>query len=283
MNCGHQFQSERRSDRLHEILWKEYIEEKQTLSQLAHKHDHSHVWVRKQLDTVVVPISEIAPHPAVVIADTAFWGRQYGVCVFRAWPLATNIWWREVASEFMAHYRYGRAILEEGGWTLQAAAVDGKRGFLKVFGGMPVQICQFHQIKQVTKCLTRRPKIEAGRELRALALTLTKTDEPTFTAALKEWHNGWGDFINEKTEHSFTNGKTRWRYTHKNVRSAYRSLKTNLPHLFTHQKYPELNIPNTTNSLDGAFSALKKKLAVHHGLRQDRRYKVISKLLRDGA
>jgi hypothetical protein len=42
-------------------------------------------------------------------------------------------------------------------------------------------------------------------------------------------------------------------------------------------------MPNTTNSLDGSFSALKKKLGVHHGLRRDRRYKVISKLLRDGA
>ncbi len=46
-------------------------------------------------------------------------------------------------------------------------------------------------------------------------------------------------------------------------------------------KYPELNIPNTTNSLDGSFSALKKKLSVHHGLRKDRRYKVISQLLKN--
>jgi hypothetical protein len=58
---------------------------------------------------------------------------------------------------------------------------------------------------------------------------------------------------------------------------------TNLPNLFTYQKYPELDIPNTTNSFDGSFSALKKKLGVHHGLRRDRWYKVISKLLRDGA
>ena len=239
--------------------------------------------MRKQLDTIIIPTSEVVPHSTVIIADTTFWGRTYGVCVFRSSSLKKNIWWHEVRSELMVHYRYGRAILEERGWKILAAVVDGKRGFLKVFEGMPIQICQFHQIKQVTKYLTRRPQTEAGRELRALVLTLAKTDEPTFSAALNEWHQRWGDFINEKTVSDFSNGKTKWHYTHKKVRSAYRSLKTNLPYLFTYQKHPDLHIPNTTNSLDGSFSALKKKLAVHHGLRQDRRYKVISKLLRDGA
>lgn len=183
----------------------------------------------------------------------------------------------------MAHYRYGRQILEEKGWTFLAAVVDGRRGFLKVFEGIPMQICQFHQIKRVITYLTSRPRTDAGRELRTLVLTLTKTDETTFTSALTAWHTKWESFINEKTVESFLNGKIKWHHTHKNVFSAYHSLERNLPYLFTYQKYPELNIPNTTNSLDGSFSALKKKLGVHHGLRKDRRYKVISKLLRDGA
>jgi len=180
----------------------------------------------------------------------------------------------------MAHYHYGRKILEIAGWTFSAVVVDGRRGFLNVFKGIPVQMCQFHQIKQVTKYLTRRPKTDAGRELRALVLTLTKTDEATFTNALSEWHEQWGAFIEEKTVEEFLNGKKKWFYSHGKVRTAYRSLKTNLPYLFTHQKYPELNIPNTTNDLDGSFSALKKKLSVHHGLRRDRRFKVISQLFK---
>jgi hypothetical protein len=218
-----------------------------------------------------------------MIVDTTFWGRKYGVCVFRAWPLAENIWWNEVASELMAHYRYGRQILEEKGWVILAAVVDGRRGFFKVFEGMPVQMCQFHQMKIVTRYITTRPKTEAGRALLALSRTLTKTDETTFTSALADWHAKYGAFIEEMTISTFSNGKTKSRHTHKGVYSAYHSLERNLPYLFTYQKYPELNIPNTTNSLDGSFSALKKKLGVHHGLRKDRRYKVISKLLRDGA
>lgn len=136
-------------------------------------------------------------------------------------------------------------------------------------------------MKQVTKYLTRRPKTDAGRELRELTLPLTDVDEAAFTKALDAWHTKWSDFIEEKTIDMFVTGRTKWYYTHKNVRSAYRSLKTNLPYLFTYLKYPELNIPNTTNSLDGSFSALKKKLSVHHGLRRDRRYKVISQLLKN--
>ena len=180
----------------------------------------------------------------------------------------------------MAHYQYGRQILEERGWKFLAVVVDGRRGFINVFKDIPVQMCIFHQEKQVTKYLTRRPKTDAGKELRTLTLTLAETNETAFTAALTAWHATWGDFMEEKTTLSFSTGKTKWYYTHKKVRSAYRSLVHNLPYLFTHQRHPDLNIPNTTNSLDGSFSALKKKLAVHHGLRRDRRYKVISELLR---
>lgn len=283
MNCTHQFQAPKRTKGIRESLWKEYVEGKQTLSQLAKDTGRSHVWVRTQLDTISIPETTNVPQPTVVIADTTFWGRAYGVCVFRSVHLKKNLWWNEVSGERMAHYRYGRAILEERGWTIQAAVVDGRRGFLKVFEDIPVQICQFHQMKQVTKYLTRRPKTDAGRALRALMLTLATTNETTFALALDVWHRAWETFINEKTTHSFSNTKTKWYFTHKNVRAAYGSLKRNLPHLFTYQKYPELNMPNTANALDGSFSALKKKLAVHHGLRQDRRYKVISKLLRDGA
>ncbi len=279
MRCGRQFQSIRRDTGKSEILWSEYVDGKQTLKQLGKKHDRSHVSIRKQLDAIPVPEQNITPQSSVFIADTTFWGHGYGVCVFRSHDLKRNIWWHNVESERMAHYRYGRAILEEKGWTFLAAVVDGRRGFLAVFEDIPVQVCQFHQIKQVTKYLTRRPKTEAGQELRALALTLTKVDERTFTATLAVWHAKWGGFIEEKTTFEFVTGKKKWFYSHGRVRSAYRSLKANLPYLFTYQKHPELTIPNTTNSLDGSFSALKKKLSVHHGLRRDRRFKVISQLL----
>jgi hypothetical protein len=262
-------------------LWVEYVEGKQTLRQLAQKHGRSHVWIREKLDAVEVVKEELAPQETVIITDTTFWGHGYGVCVFRSHTLKRNIWWHEVGSEKMEHYRYGRLALEEKGWKLNAAVVDGRRGFLAVFKDIPVQMCQFHQIKQVTKYLTRKPKTEAGTELRTLTLTLTTSDEATFTRALEVWHEKWKVFIEEKTITTFITGKKKWYYSHKGVRSAYRSLKSKLPSLFTYLRYPELNIPNTTNHIDGSFSVLKKKLAAHHGLRKDRRYKLISQLLKN--
>ena len=173
-------------------------------------------------------------------------------------------------------YYYARKILEERGWTFTAAVIDGRRGLSTVFKDIPVQVCQFHQIKTVTKYLTKRPQTEAGKELRSLTLRLTKTNEKTFTKDLIVWEKKWHHFYTEKT---LILGTNRY-YTHKNVRSAYMSLNKNLPHLFTYQKYPNLNIPNTTNTIDGFFAGLKKKVAAHHGLRRDRRYKVICDLLK---
>jgi hypothetical protein len=257
-------------------LWNDYVWGKQNLNQLAKQEDRSVEWVRSQLEKVEPEKKEIAPEPIVVIPDTTFWGRKYGVTVFRSPKLKRNIWWTEVESEKQAVYYYGRKILEEKGWKFVAAVVDGRRGLATVFEDMPVQICHFHQIQTVTKYLTRKPETLAGQELRLIALQLPKSNEKEFTEMLISWHKKWSKFIEQKTR---VEGCNRRHYTHKNVRGVYRSLERNLPNLFTYQKYPELNIPNTTNSLDGMFTQLKAKLSIHRGLRKDRRFKVISEIL----
>ena len=215
----------------------------------------------------------------MILADTTFWGAGYGVCVFRSASLKRNLCWTEVKDETAAVYAQNLKGLLERGWFITAAVIDGRRGVARVFEahGIPVQFCQFHQMKTVTKYLTRRPKTEAAQELRTLSLTLHKTNEKDFVHALNEWHTRHESFLNERSPAPHT--KRGWEYTHYRLRSAYRSLKTNLKYLFTYQKYPELNIPNTTNSLDGSFSQLKKKIGAHGGLRRDRRFKMISALL----
>ena len=109
-----------------------------------------------------------------------------------------------------------------------------------------------------------------------------KTGEPFVVHCLEvakqlnDWYTKYQFFLKEKTINPITR---RWFYTHKRIRSAYRSLKTNLPYLFIYQKYTELKIPNTTNSLDGYFSNLKTLLRIHRGLTKKRRFKVISEIL----
>ena len=195
--------------------------------------------------------------------------------VFRSWDLKQNLYWTEVASETALAY-HGKQILEGLGYTFDAIVLDGRHGIRGVFGDIPVQLCQYHQIATIRRYLTNRPKLEAGKELRIVSLALPELDEPTFTGVLNEWYEKWCEFLKEQI---YTENKQHWQYTHRRIRSAYRSLRHNLPYLFTYQKYPELRIPNTTNSLDGSFSHLKDLLRIHRGLKRQRRWRMIQEVL----
>lgn len=131
----------------------------------------------------------------------------------------------------------------------------------------------------MTRYLSRRPKLEAGKELRELALKLTESSREDFVSGLEDWYARWKDFLAEKTVDSKTE---RWHFTHRKVRSAYRSLRTNLPWLFTYRDHPKLKIPKTTNSCDGSFAHWKNKVKIHRGLRKDRRKKMVDFLLESG-
>ena len=120
--------------------------------------------------------------------------------------------------------------------------------------------------------LTRKPKTEAAIELKKLTLKMTKQTRIEFVKCLDDWYLKWSDFLNERSKTPST-GKTY--YTHKRLRSAYLSLKKHLPYLFTFEDYPNLQIPNTTNALDGQFSNLKNKLRNHNGLSKERKMKFI--------
>jgi len=172
---------------LKQKLWHEYTHGKQTLIELGEKHERTPWWVRNKLDECKISTpKDIIPQAAIIVPDTTFWGRSYGVCVFRSWNLKRNIWWNEVPGEKVAHYHYGRKILEERGWVFLAAVVDGRRGLATVFKDIPVQICHFHQMKNVTKYLTRRPETLAGQELRLIMLTLPKANEKEFTKLISK-------------------------------------------------------------------------------------------------
>lgn len=173
-------------------------------------------------------------------------------------------------------YREARRVLEAQGFAFQAIVLDGRKGVREVFSDIPMQMCHFHQKAILRRYLTLHPKLEAGVELSIVGRTLTFVNEKDFTQLLDEWHGKWRGFLKEKTTDA---DGLHWHYTHKKIRSAYRSLMTNLPYLFTFERYPELKIPNTTNSLDGFFNQMKKLLRVHNGLSEERRNRVVSEIL----
>jgi hypothetical protein len=166
--------------------------------------------------------------------------------------------------------------LEKQGYTLRAIVLDGRPGVRQIFSDIPVQMCHFHQKQIITRYLTNNPKLPASRELKVLVRALCETNENDFVATLDAWYIHWSVFLKERTIDPVTK---KWHYTHKRLRSVYRSLKLNLPYLFTYQKYPELNIPNTTNSLDGCFAYLKELLRVHRGSTRSLKNKIIEEVL----
>lgn len=209
--------------------------------------------------------------------DTTYWGRGFGVMLFKDALTKENLLKYFVKTETNALYIKGVEELKAAGFVIQGIVCDGRQGLFKSFREIPVQMCQFHQAAIMRKYLTKKPKLTASIELKGVADLLTRTDKESFQGALNSWFNKWEFFLNERTINSET-GKSY--YTHKRLRSAYRSLKTNLPWLFTWYDNIELNIPNTTNAIDGHFADLKNKMRNHNGLSVNRRKKFIEGFLK---
>lgn len=213
----------------------------------------------------------------VVVADCTFYKHVLGLIAIRVPSIKRNIYWKEIRQETSAEYLQARSTAESQGWQIKGITADGKQSSKIVFNDIPFQMCHFHQKKIITRYLTTRPKLQASIELKKLTNTLTLTDENTFSQRLDKWYEHWSGFLKEKTVDP--ENLRKWHYTHKRIRSAYYSLKNNLPYLFTYQKYPKLNMPNTTNSLDGYFSHLKDLTKLHRGLNKYIKYKMISEVM----
>ena len=275
--CGYQFIQRYRSPKWQEQLFRDYVFGKQTLNQLAEKHGRSIKTIQKYLDQR--PIGQnngTKPQPVIIGLDCCFFGRGYGIIVARCPGLKKNLYWKEITTENKAIYLEARRYLEQNGFKILAVVIDAKYGIKEVFADRIIQICQYHQQQIIQRYLTTQPKTRAGQELKIIADSLTSLDKGSFTGKLDEWHKQWRALLAERT---YSMDGEHWWYTHRRLRAAYRSLRTNLPCLFEYREHTDLQIPNTNNSLEGFFSRLKQLLNNHHGLKQWRRYKLIEAVL----
>jgi len=277
LNCWKQFQNGRRPIKLQRKIWDEHIWQRQTVRDLKFKYHKSEKTIRTIIDRVQTRSpQQIKPQSLVAVFDATHFGDDC-LLMARAPSIKTNLGWIWIKQETKEKYSLLKCNLESRGLVLTAVVLDGRTGIPGVFTGIPIQICQFHQLQTVKRKLTLRPETEAGKELLHIAFGLAKSNEQMMALDLKNWIEKYQTFINEK---SYAPNSKRWHHTHKRVRSAYYSLIKNLPNLFTYQKYPELNIPNTTNSLDGYWSRVKNLLATHRGKSQARTRKIVTEILR---
>ncbi len=209
--------------------------------------------------------------------DTTYWGRSFGLMLFKDALTKENLLKYYVKTETNTLYIQGINELKNRGFKILGIVCDGRKGLIQSFKDIPVQMCQFHQSAIIRRYLTKRPKLEASKELMEIVDLMKQTDRENFKGALDLWFEKWETFLNERTINPLTNKS---HYTHKRLRSAYRSLKNNLPWLFTWCDYTELGIPNTTNAIDGHFADLKTKLRNHNGLTLKRKKKFIDGFLK---
>ncbi len=187
--------------------------------------------IKKILDKSKIRVSlNISPQEIIGIFDATHIGENI-LLTAREPNLKVNLAWSWIESETKEAHESLKQNIEFRGFIFKGVVLDGRTGILRVFEGIPVQICQFHQLQIVRRKLTLRPETEAGQKLLLLVFSLAKTNEKTFSKELNNWFKKYQNFINEKT---YILGTRRWRYTHRRMRSAYNSLKKNLPFLFTY-------------------------------------------------
>ena len=183
-----------------------------------------------------------------------------------------------MAHETIADYLEGVKWLKDNGFMIYGVVIDGMRGLAQALSPYPVQLCQFHQMLTVRRYLTREPDLEASRELLDLVKTMARTDKESFASLFKKWYDKHKDIVNERVSDKRIKKKTP-PYMRPRLRSAYLSVKRNMPLLWTFYDNPNLGIPNTNNGLEGIFSDLKTKLRVHSCITKEHRKKLIDEYL----
>lgn len=237
------------------------------MQDLAQEYSRSIPWIKKQIFMYEPSCKIHHPREVNLICDATFYGKRkdkLGTLFFKDSLTKEVLIWKHIQGETLKDYKYLLSSLLKLGYTINSITIDGKRGLYRAFEDYPVQMCHFDQKRIIQRYITKNPKLEANKALQKIMIRLTSTNETIFTKKLDAWYETYKDFLAEKTLNEDTGKES---FTHAKLVSAYRSLRTNLPYLFTYKRYKNLHVHNTTNSLDGGvFSPMKMLLKIHIGL-----------------
>lgn len=257
-------------------MWQEYGSKKQTYRELAERYSVSESTIKRRLRAIQEDFEcKDFPVEVIVLMDATYFGKNWGIVVMKDVLSGKKLWRRYVRNEKLIDYQDGIDFILSKNCQVCGIVCDGFKGLFKQFSGFKVQMCQRHQIDIVRRYLTRHPKLPAGKELYFLTKNITKLSEKEFVMQFVKWQEKWIDFLNERTTNELT-GKTY--FTHKKLRSAWLSIKRNLPNLFVFETVE--GMPNTNNSLEGTFTALKNRLRNHNGMSKENRKRFIDGFLK---
>jgi len=87
------------------MIWREYIYQRQTITNLAIKYRRSKNWIRNRIANASVKYPHSIPQPVVLVADATFFQRSFGICVMRSPHLKKNLSVQEIQHEAIDVYR----------------------------------------------------------------------------------------------------------------------------------------------------------------------------------
>ena len=274
--CGKQFLGGRRRNKVQVIT--DYVEGKQTLSQLAQRYRISERTIQRDLAGMRF-VRKIAKVKDVTIQlDTTYWGRNFGLMVIKDALRNKILWHKYVRKETISQYMEGISWLKSNGFRIYGAVIDGMRGLAQALYPIPVQMCQFHQILITRRYLTQEPELDVSIELLSLVKNITKMDKESFVGAFNDWSEKYQNVINERISNKRIKRHTP-PYMRPRLRSAYLSLRRNMNLLWTFYDRPETGLPNTNNALEGVFSDIKSKVRAHRGISKDNRRKLLDEYI----
>ena len=287
--CGKTWVSKSRPSRLAEKIWYDLVWNNmpvRTLSEKYHKHPNT---IRRIINNYQPPpldiesLSETEKSAIrVVVMDTTYFGKGHGVVTVLDAHTGRLLYFNEIyGSETNNHYYIAIRTLEKAGICPKACVLDGRKGISELLEecGILVQMCHFHMWQIVKRYLTNNPVLGPNIELKLIIDSFlskhTHTDRFLFAAQVRGWRNRNERWLNEKHRNEY--GKLEW--THEETRRAYNAIISHAKWLFTYEKYPELNIPKTSNRIEGKFGNAKDKLKLHHGYTNKLKIKIFFSLL----
>lgn len=165
-----------------------------------------------------------------------------------------------------------------------AVVVDGGGGVLKAlrvhWPDAKVQRCLFHVCMNITHLTGLRPRLEAGKQLRRLAVALSRVTDADSAAAWLVSYNRWeqehAGFLDEKSR--YADGTIA--ETHQRLVKARNMIRRRIRenHLFTFLQPPEgcgTPIPATNNLIESWNCRIRDMLRHHRGLSLMRRIEAI--------
>lgn len=250
----------------------DYVDGKQTLSQLAAKYGVCTKTIWNSLESMRHKRVISKDKDVVVEMDATYWGRNFGLVIIKDAIRNKILWYKFIhRRERVEDYVEGIRWLKEHDFKIWGAVCDGLKGLFQSLNPIPVQMCQFHMISIVKRYLTSKPETEASVELLSLIKTLVHKTESQFIQDFDEWYSHNKEVLNAK----YTDNHGRKRFVRPRLRAAYLSIKRHLNWLWTFEKYNDRIIPNTNAGIESLNSRLKTILRVHSGIKAERRRKLL--------